>query len=190
MKTVRKSSQPADWCCTAVTDLTDVPNSAFKEHQHWNCSHRAWPEVAELQGLQVIESVTQARLSLYSLSSSKYPHPSQLFRPNTTNNHRKQEEALCLFTGEMQNISITSIASWSFSMSSPFFFSDSAAAFLVVTTVTTLVTVGPVFCKNSLKKLMHYCVKQNHPVKNIQNICTSGCIMLSIFFPTSLSEIL
>lgn len=49
-------------------------------------------------------------------------------------------------------------------MSSPFFFSVSADAFLVVTTVTTLVTVGPVFCKKYFLKnnaLLYYAVLYN-----------------------------
>lgn len=97
--------------------------------------------------------------------AAKSPHSSQLFRPNTTHNHREQEQALYPFTREIQNIAITSMASWSFSMSSPFFFSDSADAFLVVTTVTTLVTVGPVFYKKCLKTWLHYCTKQRPSCK-------------------------
>lgn len=82
---------------------------------------------------------------------------------------------------ETQDTSITSIASWSFSISSPFFFS-AAAAFLVVTTVTTLVTVGPDFYKNSSEKLLCYPIKEKpYRIKSV--IYLYFWMHYPVFFP-------
>lgn len=69
--------------------------------------------------------------------------------PNSLKNWKAQlHQSFLINTSRVASLTksrITSMASWSFSISSPFFLSESTTAFLVVTTVTTFVTVGPDF---------------------------------------------